>query len=211
LVSVLARLNELDEAVKQYKETEHIIKNDKNCVDRQNSVEFLRIAGCEIVLISSLNKRKEVYEKLDSLPQVFNNNDFPKAYHNQMFIHYKYLIEKSLGNLKTDDVTRRDFYLFLSEQVADSVTRNKITLVTMIQLAMILSYIYVFKLKNSSEHKKLIENLICEFSANPSFHFYSKIHSSSREMYEILKDGKVPNRNQLIKFIEETMYMIGKI
>ncbi|MGI6393657.1 MAG: hypothetical protein ACOX2F_02825 [bacterium] len=210
LISVLARQKKIEEAVLQYEETELILNNDKNCEDRQNSLEFLRVAGAEIVINADSDKRESAYEKLDRLPFAFDfgKNEFPRAYQNQLFIHYKCLIEKSIGKSDENSEIIREFYLFLSENIAKSIAKNRVTLVTMIQLAVIMSYIFFFELKNSEEHKNIITNFASSFSAKSPYHHYSEIYELSKKMYELLRSGEAPNKSQLIEYIEKTMYMV---
>ena len=151
LIKALALSGEHADAVVLYREINNLCTaKQEDYVRSQKSLEFLRVAGCELVLRAK-NKESE-YERLNKLPAAFDAKDTAVAnkYHNLIFRHYKYLIDFSI----TQDCSKEmsTFYTTLFPEIIDKkkLKKVRVDLLRLIAFGMVSTYLHL--LYNSNKH-----------------------------------------------------------
>lgn len=206
----------ISQAKKEYKEINGLFSDGFKYARKDKSLEFLRVHGCEIVLMAMPTVRGKVYNELDQLPIAFKKERAMK-YHNQLYSHYIYLINKSLGD-ESKNNGYHGFYLNICDQIKEDVASDgdKISIISLIRLGMIATYLYF--LQNAKKNKKKeISEIIEKFQINvqrePSISEYEKMYRIFTKHYSIIRKEENPfeKKSVLLKFLKEIKYIIPKI
>ena len=212
LVKAMAMSGKHDNAAALYKEIDDLCTLKQDIYSRsQKSLEFLRIAGCELVLTAK--NRERTYEILDKLPPAFDVKNVVVAnkYHNLIFRHYKYLIDFSITQKYSQEM--ETFYTTLFPEIIDKkrTKKVKVDLIRLIAFGMLSTYLHI--LYKSNQHTKYLTT-IKEYFFNEAVRTDNPAIVAVYEKYKsIILNENMPFQDeaQLQKLLTDCLYLLPNI